>query len=54
MEHPRVAHEYGELKSKLAILYPNSIDNYCDVKDEFIKKLELTALVWYKNKKNTL
>ena len=47
--HKSVADEYGQLKEKLALLFPYDIDGYCDGKDEFVKKLEKTALEW-KNK----
>ncbi|AFS77828.1 hypothetical protein UPF0157 [Gottschalkia acidurici 9a] len=49
-EHPDYAIEYGELKSKLAIMFPSDIEAYCDGKDEFVKELERKALDWYKNK----
>ncbi|NLP43909.1 MAG: GrpB family protein [Peptococcaceae bacterium] len=47
--HPRDAYEYGELKSKLAALYPLDIEAYCAGKDAFVKELERKALKWYLN-----
>lgn len=44
--HPQVAHEYGELKSQLALIYPEDIDAYCDGKDAFVKQMEKDALKW--------
>jgi GrpB-like predicted nucleotidyltransferase (UPF0157 family) len=45
--HPQDAYEYGQLKSKLAALYPFDIKAYCDGKDTFVKELERKALKWY-------
>jgi len=45
--HPQDAYEYGELKSKLAALYPWDIEAYCNGKDVFVKELERKALEWY-------
>jgi GrpB-like predicted nucleotidyltransferase (UPF0157 family) len=45
--HPQDAFEYGQLKSKLAALYPFDIKAYCDGKDTFVKELERKALKWY-------
>ncbi|HHY78146.1 MAG TPA: GrpB family protein [Clostridiales bacterium] len=45
--HPQDAYEYGELKSKLAALYPWDIEAYCNGKDAFVKELERKALEWY-------
>ncbi|MBU5591676.1 GrpB family protein [Clostridium sp. MSJ-4] len=45
--HPESAFEYGELKSRLATMFPNDIDAYCDGKDDFVKELERKSLEWY-------
>lgn len=51
--HPREAAKYGALKEKLAALYPEDIDGYCDGKDAFVKALEKKALEFYeKNPSN--
>ena len=47
IKHEDVAKEYGELKEKLAKLYPYDIESYCDGKDEFIKRIEKEALKEY-------
>ena len=47
IKHKDVAKEYGELKEKLAKLYPYDIESYCDGKDEFIKRIEKEALKEY-------
>lgn len=46
--HGEAAEAYAGLKTRLAELYPYSIDDYCDGKDEFVKALERKALEWYK------
>lgn len=46
--HNEAAEEYGNLKETLARKFPYDIDAYCDGKDEFVKKLEKTALEWKK------
>lgn len=48
-KHPVVATEYGELKAELAVKFPESIDNYSDGKNAFVKKLEKDALEWYQS-----
>ncbi|WP_341876281.1 GrpB family protein [Defluviitalea saccharophila] len=45
--HPNEVLEYGQLESKLAVLYPADIEAYCDGKDAFVKELERKALNWY-------
>ncbi|WP_019849948.1 GrpB family protein [Desulfitobacterium sp. PCE1] len=45
--HPEDALEYGELKSRLATMFPLDIEAYCDGKDNFVKELERKALEWY-------
>lgn len=45
--HPHEAMRYGELKDKLAALYPKDIQRYSEGKDTFVKELEKTALAWY-------
>ncbi|MBD5637813.1 GrpB family protein [Clostridium botulinum] len=44
--HPEDAFEYGELKSRLATMFPDDIGAYCDGKDCFVKELERKALEW--------
>lgn len=44
--HDNVAQEYGELKETLALLYPESIADYGDGKDAFVKHTEKAALIW--------
>ena len=51
--HPQDAFEYGQLKSKLAALYPFDNKAYCDGKDAFVKELERKALKWYFTYKNS-
>lgn len=47
--HPNEARQYGELKERLAALFPYDIDGYCEGKEQFVKKLERDAVVWYEN-----
>lgn len=49
--HDDVAFKYGELKEKLAKLFPYDIEKYCDGKDEFVKNMEKLAINWYKENK---
>ena len=44
--HPAVRREYGDLKIRLAALYPWDIEAYMDGKDAFVKKHEALALQW--------
>ncbi len=46
--HPRVAQEYAELKSGLALRFPTDIESYCDGKDAFIKDIDERARAWAK------
>ncbi len=46
-EHPLEAFEYGQLKSRLAALFPTDIISYMDGKDSYVKELEIKALRWY-------
>lgn len=46
-KHRDVALQYGELKIKLASKYPESIDDYGDGKESFVKKYEALALKEY-------
>lgn len=48
MAHPKVAAEYGRLKSDLANQYPSDIDRYISGKDSFVKEHEAKALKWCK------
>ncbi|PWM71435.1 MAG: hypothetical protein DBX59_09035 [Bacillota bacterium] len=52
--HPDEAAQYGELKKKLARLYPDDIGGYCDGKDDFVKALEKKALDFFENRLQTL
>lgn len=45
--HPQDSFEYGKLKSRLADMFPEDIEAYCDGKDAFVKELERKALEWY-------
>lgn len=45
--HEDARQAYGELKSKLAKLYSQDIEAYCDGKDDFVKSMEREALRWY-------
>jgi len=49
--HPEDAIAYGELKARLAALYPSDIESYMDGKDTFIKETEKKALEWYHTNK---
>jgi GrpB-like predicted nucleotidyltransferase (UPF0157 family) len=44
--HPQAAQQYSELKQALAKRYPQDIEGYMDGKDEFVKKMEKTAMEW--------
>lgn len=48
--HSEIAKEYGELKAGLALLHPDSIEDYMDGKDGFIKEHEQKALLWQRGK----
>lgn len=50
-QHADAVKEYSDLKTKLALLYPNDIDGYCDGKDDFMQKLETKSLSWYAQQK---
>ncbi len=47
--HPLAAEAYGQLKERLACMFPNDIEAYCDGKDAFVKDLEQKALAWYQS-----
>ncbi|MDE6505464.1 MAG: GrpB family protein [Clostridia bacterium] len=47
--HAADASKYGEMKKRLALKYPYDIERYCDGKEQFVKELEIKALLWYKN-----
>jgi GrpB-like predicted nucleotidyltransferase (UPF0157 family) len=49
--HDDVAKKYGDLKSRLALLFPYDIDGYSDGKEDFVKHMEQEALSWYCKKK---
>jgi GrpB-like predicted nucleotidyltransferase (UPF0157 family) len=44
--HPEEAQKYSELKRKLAEDHPQSIDEYMDGKDGFIKEMDRRAAQW--------
>lgn len=50
--HPDISCQYGNLKSRLALAYPNDIESYMDGKNDFIKNAEKQAVAWYKAKSN--
>lgn len=45
--NPLWAQEYSELKRQLTKAHPDSIEDYMDGKDPFIKNVEQLALAWY-------
>ena len=45
--HESTRAEYARLKIELARQYPKDIDNYCQGKDDFVKRLEREALKWH-------
>lgn len=49
--HPEAALEYGELKARLAKLFPEDIEAYMYGKDDFVKNLEQKALKWQRTKR---
>lgn len=50
--HPDIANQYGNLKSRLAVAFPNDIESYMAGKNDFIKDTEKQAVAWYKDKPN--
>ncbi len=44
--HKKDRDEYGRLKEKLALAFPNDINGYCDGKNSFMKELEKKAILW--------
>jgi len=46
--HDEEMRRYGELKTRLAALFPQDIEAYMDGKDAFVKELERKALLWDK------
>ncbi len=45
--HKKARDEYAEIKKKLAGLFPYDIAGYCQGKEEFVQKMEKTALSRY-------
>ena len=43
-----LAHQYSELKQRLALAHPSDIEAYMDGKDAFIREAETKALEWVK------
>lgn len=48
--HPAVREEYGQLKARLALEFPQDIDGYSDGKADFVMDMELDALRWHYRK----
>ncbi|WP_256942358.1 GrpB family protein [Bacillus sp. OV166] len=46
INHPQDAQDYGELKIKLASLYPDDIHKYQQGKEHFVNELVLKAKKW--------
>lgn len=46
LTHPDWAQRYSDLKRQLVAAHPESIEQYMDGKDPFIKEVERLALVW--------
>lgn len=44
--HPGAAYQYGELKARLALAYPNDMAAYMAGKDAFVKEHEARAMEW--------
>ncbi len=51
--HPRVAHEYAVVKSRLAQTCDNDNDVYCDGKEDFVREHEQRALAWQARQQGT-
>lgn len=49
--HAEEREQYAALKKELAQKYPYDIDDYCDGKDAFVKKIEKQALAEYGKEK---
>ena len=49
--HQEACDQYAEVKMKAAEKCHNDNDVYCDLKNDFVKELEKTALDWYQDKK---
>lgn len=49
-ENKKVSEEYGQLKTMLSEKFPNDIEAYCEGKDQFVKQMELNALLWYEKR----
>lgn len=47
--NPDRSMEYGNLKSQIALKFPNDGSGYTDAKGDYVKKLEEDALHWYRN-----
>lgn len=45
--HPAVCDAYATLKARLAEQHPEDIGAYCDGKDDFVKREEANALIWF-------
>jgi len=46
IEHADWARKYSDLKRKLAVAFPDDIEQYMDGKDAFIKEIERLARIW--------
>ncbi|WP_338157183.1 GrpB family protein [Atopococcus tabaci] len=51
IQHEKTAREYEKLKTQLASLYPDDIEDYNKGKNDFVKKIEKRALMEYWKKK---
>ena len=50
LAHPGEAHEYSELKRRLAEKYPGNPDSYMDGKESFINEIDRRAALWLASK----
>ncbi|PIC80609.1 hypothetical protein CSV75_02115 [Sporosarcina sp. P18a] len=48
--HPEESKLYGDLKKKLASIFPDDLKSYIEGKNLFVKELERKALSWYDTK----
>lgn len=51
--HPDWAARYSDLKSRLAKQFPDSIEDYMDGKDAFIKEMDRLAEAWHSSSTST-
>lgn len=48
--HPDEAHAYSTLKQRLAIQHPDSMSDYADGKDAYVREMEARALRWQRGR----